>query len=69
MEFKLADLSEEMVTRLALHGLSQLGDSYTDSTKVTDPKTATSGVWENLLEGTWGRKGVVLIMTLRDCGG
>ena len=57
VEFKLADLSAEMVTRLALHGLSQkLGDSYADSTKVTDPQSAASVVWENLLEGNWGRE-------------
>ena len=57
MEFKLADLSSEMVTRLALHGLSQkLGDSYADSTKVTNPQTAACSVWNNLLEGNWGRE-------------
>lgn len=57
VEFRLADLSEEMVKRLALHGLSQkLGDSYADSTKVTDPQSAASVVWENLLEGSWGRE-------------
>ena len=57
VEFKLADLSMEMVTRLALHGLSQkLGDSYADSTKVTDPQKTACGVWENLLEGNWGRE-------------
>ena len=57
MEFKLADLSNEMVTRLALHGLSQkLGDSYADSTKITDPQTAACSVWSNLLEGNWGRE-------------
>ena len=57
MEFKLADLSNEMVARLALHGLSQkLGDSYADSTKVTDPQTAACSVWNNLLEGNWGRE-------------
>ena len=57
MEFKLADLSNEMVTRLALHGLSQkLGDSYADSTKITDPQTAACSVWSNLLDGNWGRE-------------
>ena len=57
VEFRLADLSAEMVTRLALHGLSQkLGDSYADSTKITDPQSAASVVWENLLEGNWGRE-------------
>lgn len=57
MEFKLADLSAEMVTRFMLHGLSQkLGDSYADSTKVTDPQSVASLVWENLLEGNWGRE-------------
>ena len=57
VEFKLADLSSEMVTRLALHGLSQkLGDSYADSTKVTDPKKAATDVWNNLKDGNWGRE-------------
>ena len=32
VEFRLDQLSGEMITRLALHGLSQkLGDSYADS--------------------------------------
>ena len=57
VEFRLDQLPGEMVTRLALHGLSQkLGDSYADSTKVTDPKKAATDVWNNLKEGNWGRE-------------
>ena len=47
----------EMVTRLALHGLSQkLGDSYADSLKNPCPETAACEVWNNLKEGNWGRE-------------
>ena len=57
MEFRLDQLPREMVVRLALHGLSQkLGDSYADSTKVTDPEKAATDVWNNLKEGNWGRE-------------
>ena len=57
MEFRLDQLPGEMITRLALHGLSQkLGDSYADSTKVTDPEKAATDVWNNLKEGNWGRE-------------
>ena len=57
MEFRLDQLPGEMITRLALHGLSQkLGDSYADSTKVTDPQSAATDVWNNLKEGNWGRE-------------
>jgi hypothetical protein len=57
MEFRLDTLPAEIITRLALHGLSQkLGDSYADSTKVTDPEKAACGVWNNLKEGNWGRE-------------
>lgn len=57
MEFRLDQLPGEMSTRLALHGLSQkLGDSYADSTKVTDPEKAATDVWNNLKEGNWGRE-------------
>ena len=57
MEFRLDQLPGEMVVRLALHGLSQkLGDSYADSTKVTDPEKAATDVWNNLKEGNWGRE-------------
>ena len=57
MEFRLDQLPSEMITRLALHGLSQkLGDSYADSTKVTDPEKAATDVWNNLKDGNWGRE-------------
>ena len=57
MEFRLDQLPGEMITRLALHGLSQkLGDSYADSTKVTDPEKAATDVWNNLKDGSWGRE-------------
>lgn len=57
MEFRLDQLPGEMITRLALHGLSQkLGDSYADSTKVTDPEKAATDVWNNLKDGNWGRE-------------
>ena len=57
VEFRLDQLSREMITRLALHGLSQkLGDSYADSTKVTDPEKAATDVWNNLKDGNWGRE-------------
>ena len=52
VEFRLDQLPSEMVVRLALHGLSQkLGDSYADSTKVTDPEKAATDVWNNLKAG------------------
>lgn len=55
-KYKLNDLSEVMIKRLALHGLSQkLGDSYANaSADGSDPRERANGVWDNLSNNEWG---------------
>lgn len=57
----LNDLNDEIITRLALHGLSQkLGDSYAGAGTEDDPvavaTAAVGGVIENLMEGNWTQR-------------
>lgn len=61
-EFRVGDLPQEIIHRLALHGLSQkLGDSYASR----DDKGWTVGecrdeamrVWANLTNGVWADRG------------
>lgn len=50
--YSLDDLTMDMITRLALHGLAQkLGDSYAGR---DDHEDCTEAVWGNLLEENWG---------------
>ena len=50
----LADLSPEMVTQLALHGLSQkLGDSYSGEKDVEVARAKANAVAERLAKGEW----------------
>ena len=63
----LGDLSPEIVTQLALHGLSQkLGDSYSGAeaavadgeapSKVDYAKGTVTRVWASLISGEWSAK-------------
>ena len=54
--YNLHDLSEVMIKRLALHGLSQkLGDSYANaSADGSDPRERANSVWANLSNNEWG---------------
>jgi hypothetical protein len=50
----LSELPEEMITHLALHGLSQkLGDSYSGESDITVARTKAAGVAERLNKGDW----------------
>lgn len=50
----LADLPEDMLTHLALHGLSQkLGDSYSGEQDISTARALASNVLERLKEGNW----------------
>ncbi len=50
----LSDLSSDIVTDLALHGLSQKGgDSYAGIERIDDAVAALNGVKERLLAGEW----------------
>lgn len=57
--FDIKDLSEAIIARAVLHGLSQkLGDSYSGIKSVSEAKLNVNAVWEALKEGDWNRKGV-----------
>lgn len=50
----LAGLSDEIITHLALHGLSQkLGDSYSGEQDAAVARAKASGVAERLVNGDW----------------
>ena len=50
----LADLPDEMVGHLALHGLSQkLGDSYSGEQDIASARALAAAVAERLREGNW----------------
>lgn len=52
--FELSSLSGEMVTQLAIHGLSQkLGDSYSGITNVSEAMDTVAEVWKNLVAGNF----------------
>ena len=52
--YSLKALSEEMVIRLALHGLAQkTGDSYAGKS-VDEQEECTEAIWNNLLNNNWG---------------
>lgn len=54
VEVKTTDLSDEIFTRLALHGLSQkLGDSYSGEGDITVARTKVEGVVTRLKAGDW----------------
>lgn len=60
LECKLSELSDEIINRLALHGLSQkVGDSYASHEGMSDAHAKASGVFESLKAGQWnaGRTG------------
>lgn len=50
----LSDLPDEMLTHLALHGLSQkLGDSYSGEQDVAAARALATAVFDRLKEGNW----------------
>ena len=56
---QLADMSEDIQRRLALHGLSQkLGDSYSGEKDVAVARAKAEGVLKNLIEGDWKKASV-----------
>lgn len=57
-ELSLDELSDEMIVRAALHGLSQKGgDSYSQSTSVAEAKAMFYEVKSAIYAGDWNRKG------------
>ena len=53
----LDDLSEDMVKKLALHGLSQkVGDSYSGAQTVSEAQQKARAVWESIKQGVWAAK-------------
>lgn len=56
--YGLNDLSEEMVIRLAVHGLSQkLGDTYAGATSVKEAKGMVEELFTAMVNGDWTIKG------------
>ena len=56
LEAKLEDIPEEIVTKLAIHGLSQkLGDSYAGA-DAEHCFAAAKGVLESLVAGKWSQR-------------
>jgi len=53
----LEDIPAEIVSRLAIHGLSQkIGDSYAGDLSVEESRAVAEGVLQNLTSGLWGVK-------------
>lgn len=53
----LQDLPDDMIRKLALHGLSQkVGDSYASATSIDEAKQNARSVWGNLVAGVWATK-------------
>lgn len=51
---ELHALPDDIITRLALHGLSQkVGDSYAGAESVGEARAMAQGVYDNLVAGTW----------------
>lgn len=51
---KITDLNEDIVGRLAMHGLSaKMGDSYAGVDTVGEAREKANGVWEDLVAGNW----------------
>lgn len=54
---ELDGMNEEIVQKLAIHGLSQkIGDSYAGAESVAEAISLAEGVFKNLLAGLWGAK-------------
>ncbi len=54
LELNLEDLSDEMVQRLAIHGMSQkIGDSYAGSDTADEAFELASGMVDRLKAGDW----------------
>ena len=58
MQCNLEDIrSEDIIGRLALHGISQkVGDSYAGAESITEARLMAQGVWNNLTSGMWAVK-------------
>ncbi len=53
----LGDLSDEIIHKLAIHGLSQkVGDSYAGAESIEEARGLASAVIKNLKAGLWGAK-------------
>lgn len=53
----LSGFSDDILTRLALHGLSQkMGDSYAGAESVIEARTLAQSVLDNLRNGLWAVK-------------
>ena len=53
----VASLPDEIIHRLALHGLSQkVGDSYAGAASVTEARIMADTVYKNLVAGMWATK-------------
>jgi hypothetical protein len=56
---KLSGLPDEIITRLALHGIAQkVGDSYSGVSSIQEARANAAEVWENLKRGIWATKAV-----------
>lgn len=57
LECDLSRLTPEIVTRLAMHGLSQkVGDSYASAESVTEAAESARAQWDGLLGGEWATR-------------
>lgn len=57
LDCALVDIPQEIVHKLALHGLSQkVGDSYAGAESVETAKANATAVWNNLTSGLWAAK-------------
>lgn len=49
--------SQDVIGRLALHGISQkVGDAYAGAESITEARILAQGVWNNLVSGLWAVK-------------
>ena len=54
---KVSDLPQEMIERLAVHGIAQkVGDSYASAESVEEAIGNAKSVWDNLKAGQWATK-------------
>ena len=59
MQCDISKLSQDMLVKLALHGISQkVGDSYASAESVKEAKINAKAVWDNLSAGVWAVRAV-----------
>ena len=57
LDCNVGDLPQEMIERLAVHGIAQkVGDSYASAESVEEALGNAKSVWENLKAGQWATK-------------